>query len=116
MPKENKDTRFELVEELEAITPRTPALEKIIFEAKRGEFHDFKNNKYVCGKVALVGYLMEASLHALANRVKQGEFDEQPDEEDKAEMRKDLPVGMHKAFGLEPGHPATAPTRKREDV
>ena len=46
-----KSTMVELVQELEAVTPRTPLVEKMILEAKAGEYHDYKNNKYACGKV-----------------------------------------------------------------
>jgi capsid portal protein len=78
----SKSTMIELVQELEALPP-TPAITEIIDEAKAGEYHDFKNEKYVCGKVALVAKLYTADLHDLAERVKEGEFDETPDEEDR---------------------------------
>ena len=62
-----------------------------IEEAKRGEYHDYKNEKYVCGKVALCSLLEDAGLYALSARVKDGEFDESPDEQDKLMMEKDFP-------------------------
>lgn len=71
----------ELVEELEKLDA-TPAIQEMISEAKAGEYHDYKNNKYACGKVAVVGKLRSAGLDDLANRVINGEFDEVPDEED----------------------------------
>jgi hypothetical protein len=86
-----KDTRFELVEELEKIQPRTSAIEEMIQEAKAGEYHDYKNEKYDCGKVAVSGKLRRAGLTDLAKRVESGEFDELADEEDKANLRKDFP-------------------------
>jgi hypothetical protein len=78
-----KSTMVELVQELEAIEPRTRQIAFIIDEAKRGEYHDYKNQKYVCGKVAVSGALRAIGLVELAKRVENGEFDEEPDEEDK---------------------------------
>lgn len=97
-----KSTMVELVRELELIQPRTSAVEEMIAEAKAGEYHDYKNKKYVCGKVAVVGKLRAAGYHELAARVANGEFDEEADEEDLAEMRKFTPRGMWKTLGLEP--------------
>ena len=94
------DTRIELVAELEKVSPRTALIEQIIAEAKAGEFHDYKNQKYACGKVASVGLLREAGLNDLADRVRNGDFDEEADEEDKAEMRKTLPPAAWPIFGL----------------
>ena len=94
-----KDTRTDLVTELQKVE-QTPLVLRIIEEAKAGEFHDFKNKKYVCGKIALVGLLREAGIEWLRQRVIDGEFDENADEEDKAEMRKGLPPAMQKALGL----------------
>ena len=74
--------------------------ERIINEAKAGEFHDYKNEKYVCGKVALVSLLIEANLLELKNAVVNGEYDEVADEEDKAKMREGLPEKMLEIFGL----------------
>lgn len=68
----------------------SPGITTIIEEAMAGEFHDFKNNKYPCGKVAANGMLVREGLVDLAKRLREGEFDEAPDEEDKANMRKEL--------------------------
>lgn len=102
MKRERLDTRVHLVAELEKL-PKTPAIQEMIDEAKAGEYHDFKNNKYACGKVEVVMKLTKAGLNALADRVKNGEFDEQPDAEDKAELKallKNEPK-LAKALGLE---------------
>lgn len=90
----------ELVEELEKVQPRSSFIEFMIAEAKAGEYHDYKNKKYACGKVAVVGYLRHAGLETLAARVIDGEFDEVADEEDKAEMRKGLDPKLWPIFGL----------------
>lgn len=94
-----KSTMVELVQELEAL-PQTPAIEEMIAEARAGEYHDYKNNKYVCGKFAVAGKLDAAGLFDLSRRVKDGEFDEEADEEDLDRMRKDFPGAMHKILGL----------------
>lgn len=84
--KKRLDTRTDLVAELEKVEPRTPLIERIIAEAKAGEFHDFKNQKYVCGKVAANDLLTQAGLHELAARIRNGDFDEPADEGDTAEL------------------------------
>ena len=88
-----KDTRFELVDELRKLRirlGRCPWLEQMIAEAKAGEYHDYKNQKYACGKVAVVDHLRRLAIpeaEALAKRVMEGEFDEEADEEDKEYLR-----------------------------
>ena len=82
-----KDTRIHLVEELLKL-PQTTEIQFMIEEAKAGEYHDFKNNKYDCGKMESATRLDRLGFHDLANRIKQGEFDESPDDEDRAECKK----------------------------
>jgi hypothetical protein len=96
------DTRIHLVQELEKLPNKTPLINFIITEAKAGEFHDYKNKKYTCGKVAAHTLLTQAGLSELASRIRNGDFDEEADEEDKAEMRKGLPENVWHLFGLEP--------------
>lgn len=81
MGKQKKSTMVELVAELEKV-PKTPLVERMIAEAKAGEFHDFKNQKYVCGKVAVNELLTKAGLHELAAQVRNGDYDEEADVED----------------------------------
>ena len=109
---DRKSTMVELVQELEALEPKTPGLLTIIMEAKAGEYHDYKNRKYVCGKHAVVKDLraeadrpktpkaLREPLRALAQRVIAGEFDEEADEEDKAELRKHIHPRAWPEFGL----------------
>jgi len=70
----NKDTRFELVEELQKLNRHD--LKELIEEAKAGEFHDFVNNKYATPKTELVIKLREKGLENLAQQVIKGEYDE----------------------------------------
>jgi hypothetical protein len=99
-----KSTMKELVEELEKIVTTSSEQEierqELIAEAKAGEYHDYKNEKYDCGKVEAVRRLEHIGQFTLADRVRQGEFDEIPDEVDKARMRDDLPPDMWPMFGL----------------
>ncbi len=107
-----KSTMYELANELR-ILPQTPEIADILHEAETGEYHDYKNNKYACGKVAVHGKLLVAAscprtpkaareiLRALALRVQEGEFDETPDDDDIEEMRKTCPPELLKALGLE---------------
>lgn len=99
-----KSTMVEMVEELEKLRPlfleegkdADQVLNFLIAEAKAGEFHDYKNEKYVCGKVAVVGFLdqlagqcdkrklpkLAEGLRKISSDVKEGEYDEEADEED----------------------------------
>lgn len=79
----------ELVEEMQKL-PQTPELLAIIEEAKAGEYHDYKNKKYDCGKVEVVKRLQLLGHFNLAQRVIEGEFDEDPDDLDKENMRRDI--------------------------
>lgn len=103
-----KDTRFELVDELVKL-PQSELRDSIIKEAKAGEYHDYKNERYTCGKVAVIGHLRklnEPSADELARRVMDGEYDEEADTDDKAMMRKNALEGgfnekqVEKLFGL----------------
>ena len=69
-----KDTRFELVEELQKLN--RPELAYLMKEALAGEFHDFLNNKYPAPKMALVQKLEQHGLKELVEEVKNGEYDE----------------------------------------
>lgn len=97
-----KSTMVELVSELEALN-KEGKYNQIISEAKAGEYHDFKNQKHVCGKVALAGELEQfPELHHIRQAVINGEYDEEMDEEDKARMREDFKDSpeMLKQLGL----------------
>lgn len=96
MEKKRKDTRTDLVEELLKLK-QYPEIKFMIDEAKAGEFHDYKNEKYVCGKAESYNRLKQLAFHYqdeacsyLADRIAEGEFDEEADEDDKAMMRKEL--------------------------
>ena len=105
MSRQRKSTMVELVAELEKV-PRTPLVEQMIAEAKAGEYHDYKNQKYVCGKVAVSWLLRQAGLVDLAQQVENGDYDEQADEQDKEHLRTVLNengmsgAGFKKIFGL----------------
>lgn len=101
MSTERKSTMVELVDELRLL-PQTPVIEKMIEEALAGEYHDFKNVKYACGKMASYKILMQAGHRALAARIANGEFDEEADEDDKQKMREELgDPALAKALGLD---------------
>lgn len=68
------------------------AIMEIIRQAQAGEFHDFKNTTHVCGKMAAAKMLQEANEPALVpirQAIIDGEYDESPDSEDKAQLKKD---------------------------
>ena len=110
-PGKRLDTRFDLVAELERL-PKSPEIDFIIQEAKAGEYHDYKNEKYACGKVEASAKLRAVGLIPLAKRIENGDFDEVADEEDKAKMRADLPERAWDMFGLRPGQGPTASDRE----
>jgi L-2-hydroxyglutarate oxidase LhgO len=98
-----KSTNKELVAEMEAINV-DGKLDEFIRKAKLFFYHDYKQpGDIVCGKMlfATESYGVP-ELADLRERLINGEFDEEADEEDKADMRKDMPAHMWKAFGLEP--------------
>lgn len=79
----------ELVDELRKL-PDTPAIRLMIEEALAGEYHDFKNVKYVCGKMESSMRLRQLGHAELAKRIEQGEFDEEADAENDAMLRQGL--------------------------
>lgn len=91
--KQRKSTMVELVTELEKSAPPLELMslyQETIHEAKAGEYHDFKNEKYACGKVEVVSRLRKLGLEDLAKRVIEGEFDEEADHSDIERMRNDV--------------------------
>lgn len=99
-----KSTMVEFVDELKKL-PHSAEVACMIEEAKAGEYHDYKNKKYVCGKIAAVGKLKSLGHFDLAMRIANGEFDEQADEEDIKMMSEELGVGptadaLRDALGL----------------
>jgi len=86
----SKSTMVELVDELMKLPPN-PLIAQMIEEAKAGEYHDFKNEKYACGKVTSAGFLIQiADMYPeckdgalrIRDMIINGEFDESPDQED----------------------------------
>jgi hypothetical protein len=93
MNAKRKDTRTDLVEELKKLKQH-PEIVFMIQEAQAGEYHDYKNKKYICGKTEAVNklyliskFFQDPSFLPLANRIADGEFDEEADEDDKKMMR-----------------------------
>ncbi len=98
-----KSTIIDLPKEIEALIPekeRTPLIQQIISEAKAGQFHGYKNEKYGCGKVQSAHMLHSvqdeysdkeiiSGLEKIRNGIINGDYDESPDAEDKAKMKKD---------------------------
>jgi len=106
---QRKSTDVEMVIELLKMHPY-PEVQQMVVEAKAGEYHDFRNVKYICGKVASADHLHKISVlypdcedQALKIRadIIKGVYDETMNEEDKKNMAKDLPEGMKKMLGLE---------------
>jgi hypothetical protein len=81
-----KSTMVELVDELRKL-PKSKEIDLMIEEALAGEYHDYKNQKYACGKFESATRLDDLGHYELANRIKSGEFDEEADETDKSNMR-----------------------------
>ena len=100
-----KSTNKELVTEMEAININGK-LDKFIKQAKANFYHDYKQPSHIaCGKTLFMNESQNVpELKDLRNRVIDGEFDEEADENDKAEMRKDLPANMWEMFGLNPSN------------
>ena len=106
--REIKDTRVHLVADLMELQAgldpndgRRALLDEMVKEAQAGEYHDYKNEKYACGKFESATRLDSMGFHNLSARIKNGEYDEEADEADKAEMRTWLPEEAHKIFGIQ---------------
>lgn len=90
-----KSTITDLPNDIKAAVPNwqdNALVKEIITQAEQGEFHDFKNKRYVCGKVQVADMLYEANDRRLFNirqAIVNGDYDESPDEEDEAMMKKD---------------------------
>ncbi len=100
----SKSTMVELVQELELL-PNSEAINCMIKEAKAGEYHDFKNDKYACGKMESSARLRYLGYPELAYRIEHGEFDEEADDLDIQMMKNDLGDGpeskvMREILGL----------------
>lgn len=105
MTRVKKSTMVELVDELRKL-PQTPLITMMIGEALAGEYHDYKNDKYVCGKMASSSLLRTEGHIDLARRIEDGEFDEEADEQDKEMIKRDALAGgfneaqCQKLFGV----------------
>ena len=88
-----KSTMVELVDELEKL-PFSLGVNIMIAEAKAGEYHDYKNQRYACGKMESSQRLRGMGYVDLARRIEQGEFDEEADGADIEMMRNDVTTGM----------------------
>lgn len=90
-----KSTIHNLPKDIENVIPkeeRTPLINKIIEEAIIGEYHDYKNDKYICGKMALVSLLQKTGdnrLKPLIESVINGEYDEEADDNDMMNLQRD---------------------------
>jgi len=96
-----KSTMVEFVEELRKF-PQHPEVVEMVMDAAAGEFHDFKNDKYMCGKVTACILLVNLSdkyhdLHSecqrLVREIQNGDYDEKADEGDIKRMSDDIDQG-----------------------
>lgn len=98
-----KSTNKELVADLELVN-KDGRFDNFIQKAKDNYYHDYKAPAdVVCGKTLFVSETTNIpELKHLRDAVINGDYDEEADEDDKAEMRKDLPSSMWAMFGLNP--------------
>ena len=107
---DRKNTMVEFVVELQKLLnfPNVDShvrdgLRMMIMDAKAGEYHDYKNVKYACGKMAASHFLRQMGFIPLAMRVEHGEFDECADADDVEMLKRissDLPQGARNSLGL----------------
>jgi len=92
---------IELVTELEKVKAIVPCeeIDYMITEARAGEYHDFKNKKYPCGKMAFVSIVdafskrnpdLLSHLTPLGEAVKNGDYDETADDLDSMKMTNEI--------------------------
>lgn len=96
------DTKTTLVRDLEA-KPADPVRDQIIKRAKAGHYHDF-DTSLATPKVTLYKHLLSAGFPDLAQKVKDGAYDdERPTLEQQEELRADLgPAGYDALMGGKP--------------
>lgn len=106
-----KTTDKDLPGEIEALIPeaeRTAFLKQLIIDCKACDFHDFKSIKYAGPKVELHKRLIECKdvrLSEIIADIESGIYDENPDIEDKEQLKKDWVAGgmseesFNKIFG-----------------
>jgi hypothetical protein len=96
------DTRKELVTMLQTAkqtaqekgeTYKLSTIQTMITRAEMGYYHDFKSD-HPTPKSQLINDLMMVGLKDIAQLVMDGEFDEEPDEEDTAKIKADLHEGL----------------------
>lgn len=93
--KMKKSTITDLPNDIREVLPNSEQnvfVKEIIAQAERGNFHDFKDEVYVFSKLALIKMLDdsgEPALKPIREAVINGDYDESPDAEDKAMMKKD---------------------------
>lgn len=96
-----KSTMVELVIELEKLKQELPEscfeIHEMIKDAKSGEYHDYKNKKYDCGKMESYIKLKEIAkkydvnfARTIAEDIANGMYDESADEQDRENMRNDI--------------------------
>ena len=100
-----KSTMVELVAELKKLPP-SPEIDFMLKEALAGEYHDYKNQKYICGKMESSQRLRKLGYPELAIRIEQGEFDEEADADDVKMLSDELGSGaqaeaMKEILGLD---------------
>lgn len=90
-----KSTVHDLPDEIEKLVPpneRTPLINQILFEARQGEFHNYRNEKYDCGKVQVVSMLRQTNdkrLQPIIDGIMNGDYDETANEDEVAAMKND---------------------------
>jgi hypothetical protein len=80
---------IEMVHELRKL-PQHQEVVTMVMEAVTGEFHDYKNQKYVCGKMTAAQFLFDISEKysdcqdalKIREEIITGAYDETPDQED----------------------------------
>ena len=94
----SKNTMIDLIPELEKLT-KCEGSRLLIEDAKNGDFHDFRNKKFTCGKVALAGLMKEwiecypadkDQAQSIYDDVVGGVYDEQMTDDDKEYLKKEL--------------------------
>ena len=71
------DTRVDLVQDLQK-KKSGPKRRKLIEQALKGDFHDFKSTRHKVPKLALAIELRKAGYHDLYQNTLDGKYDEDP--------------------------------------
>lgn len=95
-----KSTNKEFIDEILALNT-SGQYDELIEKAKENYYHDYKSSEALPKSELVNDLSFFPELSEIRQAIMNGDYDESPDEEDKEDMRRDVPQSMWKALGLD---------------